>query len=122
INDDEKWRSILRGLNRDFYHQTVKTQQIEQYLIEHTGLDLQPVFDQYLRDIRIPVLACKWKDGQFLYRWEEAIEGFNMPVKVLYDDKPIALNPTTQWQEMELARTTNLKVQPDYYVSLEVQD
>ncbi|NRA48429.1 MAG: M1 family metallopeptidase [Phaeodactylibacter sp.] len=122
INDDEKWRSILRGLNRDFYHQTVKTQQIEQYLIEHTGLDLQPVFDQYLRDIRIPVLACKWKNGQLLYRWEEAIEGFNMPVKVLYDDKPIALNPTTQWQEMELARTTNLKVQPDYYVSLEVQD
>src|SRR5665213_1253635 len=28
INDDEKWRSILRGLNKTFYHQTVTYDQI----------------------------------------------------------------------------------------------
>ena len=32
VPNDEKWRSILRGLNTDFYHQTVTTQQIEDYL------------------------------------------------------------------------------------------
>ena len=43
-------------MNKDFYHQTVTTQQIENYLIEHSGKDLSKVFDQYLRDVRIPIL------------------------------------------------------------------
>lgn len=42
VNDDEKWRSILRGLNSEFYHQTVTTQQIENYLSDRTGLNLAP--------------------------------------------------------------------------------
>ena len=33
INNDEKFRQILRGLSKDFYHQTVTTQQIENYII-----------------------------------------------------------------------------------------
>jgi hypothetical protein len=28
INDDEKWRGILRGLNKTFYHQTVTYEQV----------------------------------------------------------------------------------------------
>ncbi len=55
VNDDEKWRSILRGLNKDFYHQVVKGSQIENYMIDKTGMKLKPFFDQYLRDVRIPV-------------------------------------------------------------------
>ena len=29
LEDDEKWRQILRGLNKTFYHKTVTTQEIE---------------------------------------------------------------------------------------------
>ena len=39
-NDDEKWRMILRGLNKKFYHQTVESKQIEDYISE-TGQDLK---------------------------------------------------------------------------------
>ena len=46
INDDEKWRQILRGLNKRFYHQTVTTQEIESYMIEKSGIDLSSIFDQ----------------------------------------------------------------------------
>ena len=69
INDDEKWRSILRGLNRDFYHQVVKGSQIENYLSEKTGMNLKPFFDQYLRDVRIPVFEYYIKGNELSFRW-----------------------------------------------------
>ena len=46
----------LRGLNKTFYHQTVKAEQIEEYISKETGMDLHSFFDQYLRDTRIPTL------------------------------------------------------------------
>jgi aminopeptidase N len=122
LGDDEKWRSILRGLNKDFYHQTVTTKQIEEYLIEKSGLDLQPVFDQYLRDTRIPVLACKWEKGKLSYRWEQTISGFDMPVTLLHKGEPVVLKPDTEWQRINLKRTDDLKVQRDYYVRLQIKD
>ena len=51
VDDDEKWRKILRGLNSTFYHQTVTTKQIEDYLSEQTDIDLTAFFNQYLRDV-----------------------------------------------------------------------
>lgn len=54
VNDDEKWRQLLRGLNKTFYHQTVTTQEIENYIGEFLELNLTAFFNQYLRDIRIP--------------------------------------------------------------------
>ena len=41
VNDDAKWRSILQGLNKDFWHQTVTTQQVESYMSQHVGVDLE---------------------------------------------------------------------------------
>ena len=48
INDDEKWRQILRGLNKTFYHKTVTYDDITQYISKEAGINLAPVFDQYL--------------------------------------------------------------------------
>ena len=53
--DDEKWRKVLRGLNKEFYHKTVTTNEIEDYISTFLSVDLTKVFDQYLRDIRIPL-------------------------------------------------------------------
>jgi len=49
VDDDEKWRAILRGLNQTFWHQTVMGKQVEDYISAHAGTDLTKVFDQYLR-------------------------------------------------------------------------
>lgn len=38
INDDEKFRQILRGLNKTFYHQTVTTKQVEDYIVNKVKL------------------------------------------------------------------------------------
>ncbi|AWW30834.1 M1 family peptidase [Echinicola strongylocentroti] len=118
INDDDKWREILRGLNREFYHQTVTTKQIENYISDHADMNLEPVFDQYLRDVRIPIFSYTIKNGMLIYRWENTVKSFNMPLKVWVDGEEVWLKPTTQWQNKKLDPTTSaLTVDRNFYVA-----
>jgi aminopeptidase N len=118
VNDDEKWRGILRGLNSTFYHQTVTTKQIEDYLSQQVGIDLSTVFNQYLRDTRIPTLEYFFKDNQFGYRWTNCVAGFNMPVRVTLNGKEELLQPEIEWNRI-LANTQNsiLEVDKNFYVA-----
>jgi len=118
INDDEKWRGILRGLNKEFYHQVVKGSQIEKYLIVKTGLDLKPIFDQYLRDIRIPVFEYFVKGNSLTFRWNNCVAGFNMPLKIRVSGKEIFINPKTAFTTISLdSDKAEIKVDPEYYVA-----
>ncbi len=102
VNDDEKWRAILRGLNEEFYHQTVTTAQIENYIANQAGLDLSSVFDQYLRDYRIPVLEYYMEENVMNYRWTNCIGSFDMPIKIFVDGKEQWLSPTSYTQRVKL--------------------
>jgi len=117
VDDDKKWRSILRGLNETFYHSTVTAQQVEDYMIEQTGLDLQPVFDQYLRTISIPTLEYYF-EGNFLYfRWINVVPGFDMPVKVTIGKMDTLLKPNRFWKRERVGKDHGrLIVDPDFYV------
>jgi aminopeptidase N len=119
LNDDEKWRTILRGLNSTFYHQTVTTKQIEDYLSKNVGLDLAPFFDQYLRDIRIPTFEYKFKNNTLSYRWTNCVPGFNIPVKVTLNGKEQWLKPQKEWTNLpQNARDLKVEVDKDFYVEL----
>lgn len=115
INDDEKWRQILRGLNEKFYHQTVSTDDIETYISEESGIDFTHVFDQYLRDIRIPVLEYTLSGNELVYKWSNCIETFDMPIIVKNGDQELRLSPKSYLQVMQLAEP-NISVSPDYYI------
>lgn len=118
LGDDEKWRSVLRGLQRDFYHQTVTTEQIENYIASQTGKDLKAFFNQYLRDTRIPVVEYEMKGKKLNYRYAKIVDGFNMPVEVrINSGDKIILKPTAQWQELKTEdQVKSFSVDPDYYV------
>ena len=119
LNDDEKWRQILRGLNQEFYHQTVNTQQIESYISQAFGMDLTPIFDQYLRDERIPVLEYYYSDNQTLqYRWISSIPSFTMPVDVEIGGEKVRIQPKTAWSELKVTTNAEVKVDPDYYIGI----
>ena len=117
INNDEKWRQILRGLNKDFYHKTVTTQQIENYIIDNSGLALTKIFDQYLRTIKIPVFEYKVENGKLSYRWNNVINHFNMPINILVDGKTQQLKPTEKWQSKTINSNT-IKVDKNFYVTV----
>lgn len=119
VNDDEKWRTILRGLNSTFYHQTVTTKQIEDYLSQQIGLDLKSFFDQYLRDIRIPTFEYKVQGNNLEYRWTNCVPDFNMPVKVTVNGKEQWLKPQAEWIIMlKTPKDLKLEVDKDFYVNV----
>jgi aminopeptidase N len=102
VNDDEKWRSILVGLNKVFYHQTVTSKQIENYICEQMGVDLNPFFNQYLRTIKIPVLEYKLTELGMEYRYQNAVSHFEMPIKILSKNEFVWIIPKAEWQKLEI--------------------
>ncbi len=118
VNDDEKWRSILRGLNKEFWHQTVTTEQIEGYMEEHTVFNLKPIFDQFLRDLRIPTLEYRFLNGGLMYRWGNVVPGFDMPLKVFLDGQETWLKFGGRgWSFLTDIEPCKLVVAKDFYVS-----
>ena len=115
INDDEKFRSILRGLNKDFYHQTVTSKQVEDYIGQKCGKDLSKFFDQYLRTAQVPVLEMKKDKEKIEYRWTNSIAGFNMPVKL---SNGVWLQPSTQWTKLKTGTTDfkNVDADKNFYI------
>ena len=116
-NSDEKWRMILRGLNKDFYHQTVETKQIENYISDKMGYDLSTFFDQYLRTTNIPVFEYKLNDGLLEYKWTNVVDGFKMPVDVFVGDEKIRLNPTQEIKSINV-KSEKIRLDKNYYVNI----
>jgi aminopeptidase N len=119
IEDDEKWRQILRGLNKDFYHQTVTTKQIEDYISKKTGYDLTEFFNQYLRDTRIPTLEYKVEDKQLKFRWNNIIDKFDMPILISINSKQDWIFPKADWKSKPLeSENSTIDVDPNFYIEV----
>lgn len=123
INDDEKFRSLLRGLNSTFYHKVVTTQEIESYMSKQSGKDLSKIFDQYLRTTMIPVLEYKMSGDNMSCRWANCVKGFNMPVKI--SGTVEWLNPGEEWKNVTPTadmRNNGLKVDRSFYITVKQVD
>ena len=117
LQDDEKWRQILRGLNETFYHQTVTTAQVESFISKAFGRDLKPIFDQYLRDNRVPLLEYYYSDDQTLnYRWTSCLPSFSMPIDIEIEGKKTRITPTENWNQLKVDKKGSISVDLDYYV------
>ena len=120
IDDDEKWRSVLIGLNLDFYHKTVNTKQIERYIDNYFKIDLKPFFNQYLRTIRIPTLEYKIKNNNLSYRWSNVVEGFSIPVNVYINSNSQWIYPTNKWKELSSDKNIiTFLVDKSFYIEIE---
>ena len=104
LEDDNKWRNILRGLNQDFYHQTVTTQQIESYISEKTGIDLTEFFNQYLRTKDIPLIEFKTEENKLSFRYTQIIEKFDMPVQIVVNEEHLWIFPNAEWKSITLKK------------------
>jgi aminopeptidase N len=121
INDDKKFREILRGLNKTFYHQTVTTQQVEDYISQQAGKDFSKVFDQYLRNRSVPTLQLNVDGNVLKYKWEDCIDGFDMPIKLSNGQW---LQPKMYWQEVKLGQqeAKNITADANFYIQVKKDD
>lgn len=114
INNDEKFRQILRGLNKDFYHQTVTTQQIENYISTKSGIDFSSVFDQYLRTTKIPTLEYSQTGNQLKFRYQNSVKNLKLPIRINGNQE---ISPTEAWQTITLKTDAPLKFDSNYYIN-----
>lgn len=117
MNDDAKFRQLLRGLNKEFYHKIVTTKQVEDYIIRFTGLNLKPLFDQYLRTTNIPKFEWYIKKKELYYRFTNVVEGFTLTIPVATTKKTATLNVKAEWQSIPWKKGGyNVAVSPDFLV------
>jgi aminopeptidase N len=120
IDDDAKWRDILRGLNKTFYHRTVTGKQVQDFISREAAMDLSKVFAQYLTTTQIPVFEYRVRDGALDYRWVNVVSGFDMPVRVNVPGIGTrVLRPTESWQGLVVASPNagELRVDENFYVT-----
>ena len=120
VADDTLWKNILRGLQKEFYHQTVTTTQVENYMNERIDYDLSPVFDQYLRHTNIPVFEYYVSDGILYYRWQADVEGFDMPIRIRTGKGAFQfIQPVAgQWKKMavQVSGPEEISLDKNFYV------
>ncbi|UAY50619.1 M1 family metallopeptidase [Ferruginibacter albus] len=117
INNDSLFRQILRGLNKTFYHQTVTTKQIEDYISQQSKINFSKVFDQYLRTINIPTLEYKLDNKALSYRWTNCVSGFDLPLKINCNGEHW-IKPAEQWQTLNMPPGENkFSVDRNFYIN-----
>ena len=114
INNDEKFRQILRGLNKQFYHQTVTGKQVEEYINQKSGIDFSSVFKQYLETTKIPKLVYKQEGNSLKYKWEDTVADFYLPMRINGTSKIIT--PNNNWQNLTLKSSADVTFDPNYYI------
>lgn len=126
INNDSVFRSILRGLNATFYHQTVTTSQVENFISNQSGIDFSKVFDQYLRNTSIPELQYYYSpdNRKFYFRWANTVNDFNMPLNLHQSIENIAIYPETHWKELKMVNDNatfidSTYLESQYYITVE---
>jgi aminopeptidase N len=123
INNDSLFRNMLRKMNSDFYHQTVTTAQIEQFINKYTGFNFNPIFNQYLRTIQIPQFEYTINNNKIKYRFTNCIKGFTMPIKVNVGNpnkEEQLLQVTDKWKTIKLPTWFDKKtciVNRNYYIT-----
>ena len=117
--NDEKFRMMLRGLGREFYHKTVTTQEVENYIATQTGLDLHAFFDQYLRNKDIPRLQYRKKRKKFRYRFSNTADGFTLPVAITSNDVTQVIHPGNDWQKLKFKKRASVEFSNDFLIKKE---
>ncbi len=122
VNDDARWWTLIHDLFQRFKYQNIMTEDIVSFVNQRLGMDLTPVFDQYLRRANLPVLELTFheKDGTVSYRWNADERAFAMPIRVGTRGQWQTIQPTTNWQTMPTRLTSEtFEVATDlYYVNV----
>lgn len=115
VNNDSLWKELLRDLNKTFWHQTVSTKQIENYMSDFLKRDLSSFFNQYLRTTQIPTFEYEIKKNKIRFRWTNCVKGFDMPIKILVNEKEIFLYPKTKWKKFSV-KTNTMEADKNFYI------
>ncbi|MBS1683416.1 MAG: M1 family metallopeptidase [Bacteroidetes bacterium] len=88
VNNDALWWQIIKGVSDTaFKYKTTDANEIISYFNKKSGMNLTPIFDQYLKYPAIPRFAytlrkIKGKKYELIYFWLTDVKDFTMPVRI----------------------------------------
>jgi len=121
VNDDDKWWALIKNFSESFKHRITNSEEVIAFFEGNSDQNLTPIFQQYLYHPEIPVLQLKKEKKRIYYRWETAVEHFEMPIDIKIDKKMKRIKPNSEWQKLKGTRKMR-KVKPDlekFYVEVE---
>ena len=118
MDDDNKFRKLLRGMNERYYHSFASSAEIEAYINKQSGIDFTPLFNQYLRTTDVPELEYYIKDGQLFYKFNRAVTDFTLPLTVTDGERKSIIKPTSNWQYIKWKGGYNLSFSKDFYITV----
>ncbi|HEX8269570.1 MAG TPA: M1 family metallopeptidase [Flavobacterium sp.] len=118
VADDTKWWKILLDFSQRFRHKIIDTATVINFFNRQSGIDLTPVFDQYLRTTVYPTLTLEINKKTMSYKWENVVPGFEMPVDVSIKGKIVRLYPTSEFQKYSVGKISGsgIKVLTDHFL------
>jgi aminopeptidase N len=102
IDDDAAWWRLLRDYVAHFQYSSIWTSDVITFFSTRLQRDMRPVFEQYLYHAALPVLELQFGEDHVRFRWDAAVEDFDMPVQVRAGTRRLTLRPTREWQAMPL--------------------
>jgi aminopeptidase N len=116
VGDEKKWFALLHDFYQHFKYQNILTDDVVAYVNQRSGMNLTPLFDQYLRHTALPVLELKFSDGAVEYRWQADEPAFAMPIRVGAKDRWTLVRPTQEWKTLKTTLSKDeFGVDSDHY-------
>ncbi|MFP9115119.1 M1 family metallopeptidase [Flavobacterium sp. RHBU_3] len=106
VNDDAKWWKLIYNYSTTYKKQVIDTETVVNFFNKETGINLTPVFNQYLRYAKIPVLQLKLEGTILQYRWVTDEPNFAMPIEISLGSKTLRLDATNDWKKETIQATS----------------
>lgn len=116
MNDDEKFRLLLRGLNKDFYHKIVTSKEVEDYFSRFAGYNFAPLFNQYLRTTDIPQFDYYIKKKKLFYRFKNVVSNFTLPLSISSEGLTETIYPTSEWHSIRWEGGYGFEISKDFLI------
>ena len=111
VADDEKWWKMLYNYSETFKKKIITSDTVIDYFNKASGMNLTPIFRQYLYTNQLPIFIYKIKGDYLYYSWDNVNEDFNMPIDIGFEGKKIRLFPTAKEQKIKLKKLSKKSFQ-----------
>ena len=114
INDDTKWWKLILDYSTTFRHKIIDTESVIDFFNKESGMDLTPIFNQYLRHTAIPKLEYKIENKRLFYKWTTDETNFLMPIDIKINGKSKRIYPENAWIK------SDFKVKPSNKIEISI--
>ena len=116
IDNDDAWRSILQGIQKEFKYQTIDARELIEYIESQSNLSLSGFFRQWFQNKSMPILQYRVFPGGLQYKWSHCVQGFDMPVDIYLNKEKKRIYPTSNWQSLDRTDIESVEVDKNYYI------